>query len=138
MWQFNRSTGFLESSIDTPQSLKTKDDYWTPVKGTTFIEDDRLVITIEGTSLKPNLPEVRGGSTVPFWFQFHEYDPAIDGYYLRQRENVTLTFHDNPNACNLPKECESLVEEEEGAMSLTTSMGAIAASVVTLASLLSF
>ena len=138
MWQFNRSSGLLESSIDTPESLKTKNDYWTPVNSLTFIEDDRLVITIEGSSLKPNLPEVRGGSTVPFWFQFHEYDKSNDAYYLRQRQNVTLTFHDNPNACNLPKDCEALVEEEDGALSLTTSMGAIAASVITLASLLSF
>lgn len=74
MWHFNRSTGVLESSEDLDTSLKTKDDYWIPIKSLTSISEDRLVIAVEGTSLKPNLPDVRSGSKVPFWFQIMDYD----------------------------------------------------------------
>ena len=68
MWQFNRSTGVLESTLDTDESTQPKTDYWIPVPKYTTIQDDRLVMVIEGTSMKLNLPEVRGGSKVPFWF----------------------------------------------------------------------
>jgi len=64
-----------------------------------------LVIAIEGTSLKPKLPEVRWGSKVPFWFQILDYDVVTKAWTIRQRNTVELQFAENPNECTLPAEC---------------------------------
>ena len=50
-----------------------------PIPNKTQITEDMLVIAIEGTSLKENLPEVRGGSEVPFYFQIIDYYPDGEG-----------------------------------------------------------
>lgn len=134
-WLFDRATGVLNSANDTFDSLKPKNDYWIPVQWATTISNDRLVISVEGTSLKQYLPEVRGGSKVPFYFQFIDFDDFDTSLRRRQLDKVDLIFQDDPNACNLPATCELPVEEEEGAFSLTTTL---AASLFTVTALLSF
>ena len=54
-----------------------------PIDEVTEITDTKLVIGIEGTSLKEQLPELRGGSTVPFYFQIIDYDSTLGGRILR-------------------------------------------------------
>ena len=73
-WSFNSDTGIMENSDDTAATIKSKDDYWVPVHSKSSIEEDRMVLVIEGTSLKLNLPEIRTGSTIPFTFQIIDYD----------------------------------------------------------------
>lgn len=71
--------------VDASDTKKTSDDYWVPIKGDSKIEEDRLVIAMEGVSLKTNLPEIRGGSKIPIRFQIVDYDPVnIGGRALRQ------------------------------------------------------
>ena len=80
-----------------------------------------LVIAIEGTSLKALLPEIRWGSTLPFYFQILDYTGApYNAWRIRQRNIVQLTFSEDANSCTLPStECVSEFElEEDGAASM--------------------
>ena len=132
-WTFNDQTGIMKDSNDTDNSIKSKDDYWVPVHSKSFIDEDRMVLVIEGTSLKPNLPEIRTGSTIPFSFQINDFDLEINGLIVRQLTNVVLTFADDTNSCNLPAECIAPVLDE-GAFSLMS----FGASTIILVTLLSF
>lgn len=86
------------------------------------------MIGIEGTSLKEQLPELRGGSDVPFYFQIIDYEPKIGGLILRQKiEDKKLVFSEEYNGCNLPREdCKEPDSEDDGASSLLASLTAAA------------
>ena len=132
-WKFD-SAGKLDSFADNEDTIKSKDEYFMPVQSLTKIEDDRLVIVLEGTSLKLNLPEIRGGSEVPFYFEIIDFDKTIEGRILRQQFQVNLKWSEDYNGCNEPADC--VVETvEEG----TSMLSAFAASSIALAaSLLAF
>ena len=67
-WKFNETTGQLESHDQTSDSVKGDDLYFVPIVDKTSISEDRLVIALEGTSMKQLLPEIRWGTTLPFYF----------------------------------------------------------------------
>lgn len=48
LWTFD-ANGKLNTSNDTAESSKTKDDYFVPIKTKTSISQDMLIIAIEGT-----------------------------------------------------------------------------------------
>ena len=100
-WAFN-SAGYLDKVTKSGDSVLTDADYWVPIKPKTTISEDRLVIAIEGSSLKTKLPEVRWGSKVPFTFQILDYSLETTAWIIRMRETVELTFTDDPNSCTLP------------------------------------
>ena len=84
-WTFNAS-GYLDTYEDNEKTILSKDDYFVPIPSLTQITEDKLVIAIEGTSLKENLPEIRGGSEVPFYFQIIDKEEDAGKYtILRQR-----------------------------------------------------
>ena len=104
-----------------------------PIPSVTEITEDRLVIGIEGTSLKEQLPELRGGSTVPFYFQIVDYEPTLGGLILRQKIEgddelgVDLIFSEEYNGCNKPRtDCPDPESEDDGASSLLASFTAAA------------
>ena len=82
-WKFDRATGILTSWEEMSDSLVSMDEYWVPVGPKTMITDDRLVIVVEGISLKPYLPDVRGQTKIPIRMQIVDFIPAIEGYILR-------------------------------------------------------
>lgn len=69
----------MDTYEDNEKTILSKDDYFVPIPTKTKITEDMLVIAIEGTSLKENLPELRGGSDVPFYFQIIDYYPDGEG-----------------------------------------------------------
>lgn len=99
-----------------------------PIPSVTEISEDRLVIGIEGTSLKEQLPELRGGSQVPFYFQIIDFVPSLGGLILRQKiEDIDLIFSEEYNGCNLPADdCVEPDSEADGASSLLASLTAAA------------
>lgn len=87
-----------------------------PIKKDSSISEDRLVIAIEGISLKKNLPEIRGGLRLPFYFQILDYEPnPLNAWKLRQRNIVELVFSEDANTCTLPKDClDSELDDNRG------------------------
>ena len=132
-WTFDHDTGYLDTFADNEDTIKSKDPYFVPIQSKTVITEDMLVIAIEGTSLKENLPELRAGSTVPFYFQIIDYNLENAGYMLRQRFDIELKWSEDYNGCNEPAECKEDVVEEGSSMLAT-----FAASSIALASLLAF
>ena len=68
-------TGQLLSNDETIDSSGDSDEFFVPIKAKSSISEDRLVIAIEGSSLKPLLPEVRWGARLPIYLQIIDYDP---------------------------------------------------------------
>ena len=110
---------------------------------TTFIEKatdattqtsyERFVISLEGSSLKQNLPPVRAGSSIKFWFQIIDYNPDIPGRVLRAKHVVYMTWTDDFLRCTTPDPCPE--PEKDAAMGLFSS---VTAAVLLIASLFSF
>ena len=91
------------------------------------------MISIEGTSLKKMLPEVRWGTTLPLYFQILDYDPSTKAWLIRQRNVVEIAFSENPNSCTLPAVCiDPEAEEEDGSKALAI-MAATSLSLLTVA-----
>jgi len=84
------------------------------------------------------LPELRGGSDVPFYFQIIDYDSSLGGRILRERFDTKLIFSEDYNGCNLPAECVDDSEESDGAASLLTSFTAASSIIALASSLLAF
>ena len=76
-------TGQLVSGKEILDSDKGSDEFFVPIMDKSSISEDRLFISIEGSSLKPLLPEVRWGSKVPFYFQIVGYEPGKRQWILR-------------------------------------------------------
>lgn len=110
--------------------MKPITDYFIPVKDKTKIQEDMLVVVLEGTSLKTNLPELRAGSELPIHFQFIDTKVSDGARVIRQRNEISIKFWDDPNACTLPKSCPR-PDEDEGAVA-TTTFSAIAAAFISM------
>ncbi len=82
-----------------------------------------LVIALEGSSLKLNLPDVRGSSKIPLRFQILDYG-VLGGNIIRSKYDVDLTWADDPNRCTIPADCPDPVVEEEKASYLLSSLSA--------------
>ena len=82
-WKFDETTGQLISDLETSGSVKGSDEYFVSIKDKSSISEDRLVISIEGTSLKQNLPEIRWGTKLPFYFQILDYEPKTKAWIIR-------------------------------------------------------
>ena len=67
-WYFSRDLGTLQSWDETDDSLMPTDQYFIPVPELCSISDEMLVITLEGSSLKQDLPEIKQGNTQTVWF----------------------------------------------------------------------
>ena len=80
-------------------------EYFVPIQKITKIDDDMLVIGLEGNNFKPNLPELRVGSEVPFTFQIVDYDTGLPGRRLRQKVEVILNWADDYHRCTKPFPC---------------------------------
>ena len=76
-------TGQLVSGKEILDSDKGSDEFFVQIMDKSSISEDRLFISIEGSSLKPLLPEVRWGSKVPFYFQIVDYEPEKRQWILR-------------------------------------------------------
>ena len=82
-WVYSRDTGILQSYDDLDDSLVDKSQYFVPVPDKCSISEDMLIFTLEGSSLKIDLPDIRMSSKIPFTFQIVDYDLEYKGYYLR-------------------------------------------------------
>ena len=120
-WKFARDTGLLSESADNDQSLNTNDGYFVPIPELSSISENQLVIALEGSSLKPNLQDVRGGSTGTLRFQIVDFDLTIPGRRIRDKYDVDLTWSQFQNRCTLPDDCPEPVIEEESAVSMLSS-----------------
>ena len=120
-WTFDSNNGTLASWNMTSSSKKSSDDFWVPVPDKCLITDDLLILTIEGNSLKQNLPDLRAGSKFPITFQIINFDTVIQGYVLRQKFTKMIYMSDDVNGCNLPDTtCKPPPVQKEGAFSLTS------------------
>ena len=124
-WKFARDTGILSEWSDNDQSLKNKDDYFVPIPELSRISEDMLIIALEGSSLKLNLPDVRGGSTGTLRFQLVDFDLTIPGRRIRDKYDVDLTWSQYENRCTLPADCPDPVLEEESAVGMLSGVTAM-------------